>query len=448
MDNLIEYNTNQYPQLTVVIPTYEKHHKYLAQAVASVDFDLAEIIIVNDADIPIEVIGDNISVINRKPNESRWGTGKARNVGAAAANTELLLWLDGDDLFLPNGVKLLFEGYIATKTAENPLGLITYGNFIRSFDNMYWQMQEQYCGADINKSGLVIPAIPYCMLIPKVYHDYIGGYDEVMPTWEDIDYEKKITVAGLCTNRVNSAIFWYRWDSGERRELSTDPMIKKQVSDHMYLKYSDYHEGRKSFMPCTTCGNQPTNPHKPQSFINRGQTPPTNLASNEQLFLIYIGEDLVHTEVGVHTKHSYRIGKSSVKHHFRKRVVDKAVDLANDEVNKLDAENFVSRKKGGRSHEFKYEVEIVVGNTPTPLPTRTTPVPPPSPQIAKNPDLGFVLTAGEPVSDISIPQMQKRIEDGSVFKSQLQTWLEQEKLAEKPRSGMLKVLNEALDTNS
>lgn len=451
METLIKYNIPEKnaPQLTVVIPTYEPHHQYLQQALDSIQFDLAEVIIVNDSDIPLEAVGNNIRILNKEPDVDRKGTGWARNMGAAFAATDLLLWLDSDDMFLPNGVRLLYEAQRATVTSDNPDGLIVYGGFLRGLDNAYWSMSDQYCGSDIRQTGLFTPAMPYCILIPKSQHDLIGGYDEVMPTWEDIDYEKRITINGLCARRINSAIFWYRWESGTRRNLSADTAIHKQVSNHMYNRYKDYSEGRKQLMPCVTCGDQPQSPYKSSPITNSnhktGQLP-QNLSKNEQLYLIYKGESAVHPKTGPHTGFTYRWGRSSRLAHYKKRVVDRIQDLASDEVNRLDAQEFITQRRQGHGYEFKYEVEVVVGSGPTPLPPKRA-IPESTvtrPPAAGELDLGFIFETNDPVSDYSIPKMEKKLAEEDVPKAKLQIWLEQEKRSEKPRSGMLDVLNEAL----
>lgn len=447
MENLIEYTSNEYPQLSVVIPTYEGHHAYLQEAVNSVGFNLAEIIIVNDSDTPLDVSGDHIYVINRDTPE-RWGTGKARNIGGQYAHTDLLLWLDSDDVFVPNGVKLLYDKYIQTIDDDHPYGKIVYGGLLRGFDNAYWAMKPQYCGDDIRESGLMTPAMPYCILIPKVMHELIGGYDEDMITWEDVDYEKKITVNGLCAEHIHSVIFWYRWESGKRRDLSNDQDIKQQVSAHMYAKYKEYHEGRKKLGNCATCGQPPKSPYKPVSNVDELPTVDA-IAKNEILYLVYIGTDLVHTVHGPVTNIPYRIGKSSRKEHYRKRVVDKTANLSRDEINRQDAEELIQIKYQGRFNLYKYEVEVVVGDAPIPLPPRKTLADEIANQIIgieENDNIGFIFEAEKAITEYTIGDMKALIKNGEVFKSQLQTWLEQEGRLKNPRKGMIKLLDETIST--
>lgn len=439
---MIRYSNDAVPKLTVVIPTYEKHHKFLQEAVDSIRFEKAEVIIVNDSLEHLSVEGANITVINRDTPEN-WGSGRARNIGAKAANTDLLLWLDSDDMFLPNGVAILHQVWESTISVDHPEGKIVYGGLLRSFDNAYWPMSEQYCGNDINKSGLKLPAMPYCMLIPKAMHELINGYDEELITWEDVDYEKKITVAGLCAQHVNSAIFWYRWESGERRDLSDQPEIKQQVSRQMYTKYKKYHEGVEKLGNCHTCGNPPPSPYKANKKV--GNLPePSSIASNERLYLVYIGTDAVHTVPAPATRLTYRWGKSSRQNHYKKLVVDKTLNLTEGEVNRLDAAEFIQLRRRGSSYEFRYEVEVVVGEEPIPLKKKPVVVPVID---DKNPDVNFLFETKETlITDLTIAQLDEELASGDVFKSQLQVWREQEARQEKPRKGVIQRLDDAISS--
>ena len=94
------------PKISVVIPVYnkEKYVKETLQSVLNQDFNDFEIIIVDDGstdkslDIIKQFSASKIKII-RQENQ---GVAIARNTGVAAANAEIVAFLDADDLWLPN----------------------------------------------------------------------------------------------------------------------------------------------------------------------------------------------------------------------------------------------------------------------------------------------------------------------------------------------------------
>jgi hypothetical protein len=55
-------------------------------------------------------------------------------------------------------------------------------------------------------------------LIPKEWHDEIGGFDESMTTWEDVDYHWRMARAGKCYKRIAEELLVYRFHTGTRRQ--------------------------------------------------------------------------------------------------------------------------------------------------------------------------------------------------------------------------------------
>lgn len=100
-------------RFSIVIPLYNKE-KSVLRAVKSVlnqNYEKFELIIVNDGstDNSLEVVkkikDDRISIINK----SNGGVSSARNFGIKAANTDYICFLDADDYWKPNHLKLILE---------------------------------------------------------------------------------------------------------------------------------------------------------------------------------------------------------------------------------------------------------------------------------------------------------------------------------------------------
>jgi GT2 family glycosyltransferase len=55
-------------------------------------------------------------------------------------------------------------------------------------------------------------------MIPREWHFEIGGFDEAMPSWEDVDYWHRMARAGKGFFRITEPLLVYRFDTGKRRE--------------------------------------------------------------------------------------------------------------------------------------------------------------------------------------------------------------------------------------
>lgn len=108
----------QFPDLSVVIPSYNRF-KYLLNAIDSIEsqsYDNLEIIVVNDgSDDPkyqTHKFQSNVKVINLEQNQKEihgFGPGSIRNFGINIAQGEYIAFLDDDDIWLPNKLKIQLE---------------------------------------------------------------------------------------------------------------------------------------------------------------------------------------------------------------------------------------------------------------------------------------------------------------------------------------------------
>ena len=56
-------------------------------------------------------------------------------------------------------------------------------------------------------------------LLPKAWHEEIGGFDERMDSWEDVDYWWRLAKAGKCFRRVEEPLVVYHFYTGKRRDF-------------------------------------------------------------------------------------------------------------------------------------------------------------------------------------------------------------------------------------
>jgi predicted flap endonuclease-1-like 5' DNA nuclease len=86
-------------------------------------------------------------------------------------------------------------------------------------------------------------------LIPKVWHDEIGGFDENMPSWEDWEYWLRMARSGKCFARLAEPMVAYRFYTGSRRETGI------QMPGELLSYISKKLEGVPA-MPCSSCSKK------------------------------------------------------------------------------------------------------------------------------------------------------------------------------------------------
>lgn len=451
-------------KLSVIVTTYAPHHRYLEQALTSIDFNPpleCEIIIVNDSpEKPILSDGTYV-VINRNTNESRWGAGTARNMGINAARGEAVVCLDGDDFLLPGALNAMWGAYQQT-------GEVVYGNLFHTGLNKVWQTGPQYRGGDIKKSPLYVnqSVMPYLMLINKNIHTQIGGYvgqNEAI-TWEDLIYEADLWAHGIKCHHIDFVTYVYRWSANGRRAIGEDLGVRKTVTDFMYNRYYRFHKGlsKSPFttigdksMPCNSCGGK--NP-QPVGTV-RQQTSTRTLPepqSYELLYIEYAGTNPTRTYKGPATNITYRFGSNQ---RIRRRlVVNKNPEWINPntEIHIEDAKAFYAiQRKGGDDFIAYTEIKAEILENPGKMYATSTPPTEPNggtsksepddPQgAASEPRPVEEKTVKTPVWEFTIPEMKAFLAKTPVANFQMETWLKEELAAEKPRKKMIAILEEAL----
>lgn len=178
------------PQVTTIIPAYNGVSRYLAEAIKSI---LAQsvahemkLIVVDDCstDGTEELIRrfPNVLYVGRTKNG---GQAVSRNHGARLANTEFLAFLDQDDLWEPTFLEetlAVLSKHVDAAVVHADGHQVNEHNDIIHYDgamkhtNSITQILRG--GHDVATSG---------SLFRKTYFDAIGGYDEQLSIWEDID---------------------------------------------------------------------------------------------------------------------------------------------------------------------------------------------------------------------------------------------------------------------
>lgn len=256
------------PKVSVIIPVGPGHEKEVRNALDSLEmqhFRQWEAIVVWDCIDP-DVVEKNMEDMRLVPFQRFMmaypyvkniitpmgkGAGLARNWGIKQARSPLILFLDADDIFndaeaLDKMIKawnqeraIIYSDYLGKASWNYDTAIKEFGpmgtgrllgwlnktqqaiirHYAADYDCNLAQKQPQH---DHNN-----PKMPYfhwalvSCLMPKVWHEAIGGFDESMETWEDVDYHWRLARAGYCFHRIEEPLFLYNYDGGHRRTSSS-----------------------------------------------------------------------------------------------------------------------------------------------------------------------------------------------------------------------------------
>jgi glycosyltransferase involved in cell wall biosynthesis len=188
------------------------------------------------------------------------GAGYARNRGVEIARAPFILFLDADDTLHPDAIQKMLEywnehkagiypDYVGEAFIDSELAnrlnkerrLLSYnphdGEALIAYNT-----SEFDCRRALNQpESLNNPYIWNLIttLIPKQWHNEIGGFDEQMETWEDWDYWLRMAKAGHCFKRLPEQLVRYRFYTGGRRDLAApDTQHGRQLAQKMieYIK--------------------------------------------------------------------------------------------------------------------------------------------------------------------------------------------------------------------
>lgn len=235
------------PRISAVITTFNQSG-FLREAMTSVlsQQDCApEVILVDDGseDATIEVaapFAERVRIIQT----GHHGAAAARNTGWRAATADLIAFLDGDDVWLPEKLKWQLDRYVAQPDA----GLI-YSDTMRVRPDR----------TPIDRWGVHMRPVSGDSLLPMLRQnrvhtstvvmrrdvlEQLGGFDETLPGWEDIDLWTR-TAARYPFGYVDRVLACYRMhahgishldvDLADGRLTSTERLLQDLPSSRVSL---------------------------------------------------------------------------------------------------------------------------------------------------------------------------------------------------------------------
>lgn len=237
---------HQEPVVSIIIPVGPGHDKYLIDALDSVQAQTLpfwECIVVNDTGAPLNVTG---SPWARVIDGGRLGAGAARNVGLRAARAPLTVFLDADDILIPNALESMVQAYLDTE------GKYIYGDWVHLEDETRIDGAAVLHYTPEYDAQLWLEGAQHAVTCLVATEDLrkIGGFDEQLPAWEDWDLLIKLAIAGICGQRIGQPLLVYRLESGQRRKVgdAKEAELLSAIRDRYYA----YGTGEKQMGSC--CG--------------------------------------------------------------------------------------------------------------------------------------------------------------------------------------------------
>ena len=269
MSHLVRQYDN--PLISVIIPVGPGHEQHVIEALDSLEAQTLrqwEGIVVWDTGESIpNALQKAYPYVQWIITEGRVGAGKARNIGVQQANAPFLVFLDADDWLMGTALEYMLMAYSETAAIiysesygvravdEEKAREYEHRNELIKYENGIATIQQTV--AEYNYELAIQQPFqqqPYfwcyvSSLIPRAWHDEVGGFDETLEAWEDWDYWIRLAKLGKPFVAVDKPLLTYCYDSGNRRE--TGRVLKNTLRQQLI----DKHKGVK-IMPCSGCGKK------------------------------------------------------------------------------------------------------------------------------------------------------------------------------------------------
>lgn len=224
------------PDVTVIIPVGVGHEERVKDALHSVEGQTHrywECVVVNDSGKELDLSGFPWAKII--PTTGHTGAGVARNVGAKQANSPFLVFLDADDILKPTFLEKTLKTY-----RQN--GRYVYTDWMT--DDGRGNVEVHPTPEYSLKAFWDTPSLhPVTALIPRMWFDAVGGFDETLTAYEDVDLYMKFLTKGFCGLRIAEPLLVYNLDAGTRRKIGDK--AKPQFLALLKQRYGEFMEGKQ-----------------------------------------------------------------------------------------------------------------------------------------------------------------------------------------------------------
>lgn len=269
------------PLVSVIIPVGSGHIHYLPDALDSLLGQTLrewEVIVIDDTyqlksngrEINVVLQSEfDFSILRRYPfvvfdlaSKDTRGAGGARNTGLKLARAPLVLFLDADDVLLPNALAEMTRAYIASggRYIYSDYHTLKESGPLEAGQSADWR-QDVWLDLSSGHAGLH----SVTAFIPKEWIEQAGGFDTRLHGWEEGDLFTRMAILGFCGARVPQALMVYRAYSGIRRESSLAKV--GDLVKGMRTRYGEYLSGEKQMTSC--CGGNGDSLLKAKMILDR-----------------------------------------------------------------------------------------------------------------------------------------------------------------------------------
>lgn len=212
------------PLVSIVIPCYNCE-RYVAAAIDSIlaqHHRPLEIIVVDDGSIDSSPriarrYGQPVTVISQENS----GSSSARNKGVRFANGEFLAFLDADDLWTPEKLRLQLR---VLQTHESIDCVFGYATQFISRELPKSVREKLHC-----PSEPILARLPSAMLIRRAAFLEVGDFDETLEIGEVLDWLARATEHGVRTSVLPDVLF-------HRRLHDTNLGVTQRSTRNCYAK--------------------------------------------------------------------------------------------------------------------------------------------------------------------------------------------------------------------
>lgn len=189
-------------KVSAIIPTYNDGND-LKEAILSVSrstYPILEIIVVDDgsssqeAQSIVEALNLQLDIHLLFKKKENGGPASARNEGIRMAQGDWIIFLDSDDLMLPESINSKFAHYKKCTKKENIVAI--YGSFLLSPTMFKRSFNECYESVNRNYIGRKVPGGAPAYIFNKEALVKIGGFDESLIFNEDFDLLLRLIKSG------------------------------------------------------------------------------------------------------------------------------------------------------------------------------------------------------------------------------------------------------------
>ncbi len=192
--------SEQIPKVSVVIPVYNRPEQ-VVEAIESVfeqSFTNWEIIVVDDGSTPPLELPSSIArqkTVRLIRLETNKGPSAARNEGGELARGKWLAWLDSDDVWHRNKLKIQVEWLEKLNDLGENVALSTGYEYLFPGGNSIRKIPVPASDARLFFSGCwFCPGT--CVMLSRSLFKRVGPYDENLLRLEDLDWFARMALAG------------------------------------------------------------------------------------------------------------------------------------------------------------------------------------------------------------------------------------------------------------